>query len=145
MIASDVRRYVEAALGKLTPGKAQEIARSMVQGQGKEQVQKFAKDLMEWSSKNRERMVEFVRREVRAQLKLMGVASRDELEALKKRVRELERAATKPSAVKKRTATKRPATKAPATKAPATKRAAAAKRSGAKRSTAKRSTTEKPG
>jgi polyhydroxyalkanoate synthesis regulator phasin len=136
MIASDARKFIEAALEKLTPAKAQEIARSMVQGQGKEQVQKFAKDLMDWSSKNRERMVEFVRREVQAQLKLMGVASREELEALKKRVHDLERAsAPKPAAAaKKRTVAKKTAAKPTATK-----------RTAAKRSPAKRSTAEEPG
>jgi polyhydroxyalkanoate synthesis regulator phasin len=129
MIASDARKFIEAALEKLTPAKAQEIARSFMQGQGKEQVQKFAKDLMDWSSKNRERMAELVRREVRAQLKLMGVVSRDELEALGKRVRELERsAAPKVAAAKKRTAAK-PAAAKPVAKSTAAKRAASAKHS----------------
>jgi len=105
MVASDVRKYVEAALEKLTPAKAQEMARSLVQGQGKEQVSKVAQDLLEWSHRNRERIVELVQREVKAQLKTLGVATRDDVDALKKRVRELERAAgPKPSAAKKTTA-----------------------------------------
>ncbi len=111
----DVRKYMEAALGKLTPAKAQEMARSLVQGQGKgrEQVAKAAQELLEWSQKSRERIVELVGREVRAQLKTLGVATRDEVDALKKRVRELERGRgpAKKAAAKKTTAKRTPAKK----------------------------------
>lgn len=116
----DVRKTFEATLEKLSPAKAQELARSLLEGdgatKGKEQVSKLAHELTEWSQRNRDRLVSIVRREVRAQLKSLGVASRDELEAIKKRVRELEKASGA-----KRTTTKR---------------------STAKRSTAKRTTTK---
>ncbi len=88
----DVRKYMEAALEKLTPAKAQDLARSLMKGQGREQVARAAQDLLEWSQRNRERVVELIQREVKAQLKTLGVATRDEVEALRKRVRELERA-----------------------------------------------------
>lgn len=103
---TDVRKYMEAAVGKLTPAKAQELARSLLAGQGKDQVAKAAQDLLEWSNKNRQRLVELVRSEVRSQLSAIGVATKDEVDALKKRVRELERrggvkaAARKPAARK---------------------------------------------
>jgi polyhydroxyalkanoate synthesis regulator phasin len=118
MMADEIRRYMEAAMGKLSPKRAQELAKSLRQGQGKEQVTKAAHDLMDWSNKNRERLTELVRSEVRSQLKQVGVASRDEVDALRRRVRELEKAQDG----KKRTT---------------------AKRSTAKRTTAKR-TTAKP-
>lgn len=86
----DVRRYVDAVLDRLSPSKAQEMARAMAGG-SREQVNRFAKELMDWSQRNRERLSELVRKEVRSQLKALGVASRDELEALRKRVRDLER------------------------------------------------------
>ena len=54
---------------------------------------KTAADLLEWSQHNRERMREIVGREIQAQLHTVGVAPQNELDALKKRVRELERAA----------------------------------------------------
>jgi polyhydroxyalkanoate synthesis regulator phasin len=111
---TDVRKYMEAAVGKLTPAKAQELARSLLQGQGKEQVAKAAQDLLEWSNKNRERLVELVRSEVRSQLSAIGVATKDEVDALKKRVRELERGA-------------KPTTRKPATRKPAARKRAAAK------------------
>jgi polyhydroxyalkanoate synthesis regulator phasin len=94
MLVTEVRKYMEAAVEKLTPAKAQEMARSLLEGQskGREQVQKVAQDLMDWSNQTRERMSEMVRREVARQLETMGVASRDEVETLEARVRDLERA-----------------------------------------------------
>jgi polyhydroxyalkanoate synthesis regulator phasin len=94
MVVTEVRKYMEAAVEKLTPARAQQMARSLLEGQskGKEQVQKVAQDLMDWSNQTRDRMTDMVRREVARQLKTMGVASRDEVDALKARVRELERA-----------------------------------------------------
>jgi hypothetical protein len=109
MMVNDVRRTMEAALGKLSPKKARELARSLMQGEGRDQISRAAEDLMEWSSRNRERLTDLIRAEVRSQLKLLGVASRDELDALRKRVRELERAAGTRKGAKKRAASKRTA------------------------------------
>lgn len=140
MVVTEVRKYMEAAVEKLSPARAQEMARSMLQGQGKgrEQVQKVAQDLMDWSNKTRERMTEMVRREVTRQLKTMGVASKDDLEALKARVRVLERGAGSASA----------AAKSPAKKGTASAKASSGKPAAAKTPTARRSsgrTTDKGG
>jgi polyhydroxyalkanoate synthesis regulator phasin len=140
MVVTEVRKYMEAAVEKLSPARAQEMARSMLQGQGKgrEQVQKVAQDLMDWSSKTRERMTEMVRREVTRQLKAMGVASKDDLEALKARVRVLERSAGSASA----------AAKSPAKKGTASAKASSGQPAPAKTPTARRSsgrTTDKGG
>jgi HAD superfamily hydrolase (TIGR01457 family) len=113
-----VREYMEAAIGKLSPAKAQELAKSLTKGQGRDQVSKAAKDLMAWSNKNKDRLTSMVQTEVKSQLKTIGVASRDEVDALRKRVRELEREQGKKST---------------------------RKRSTAKRSTAKRATSSPPG
>jgi polyhydroxyalkanoate synthesis regulator phasin len=93
MDMKDLRKYMEGTVGKLSPAKAQEMARSIVgsQSKKKEQVQRVAQDLLEWSKANRDRLTKTVRREVREQLQAMGVATRDEVDALKKRVRDLER------------------------------------------------------
>ena len=116
-----VRQYMEAAIGKLSPAKAQDLAKSLTKGQGRDQVGKAAKDLMSWSKKNRERLSSMVQTEVKSQLKTIGVASRDEVDALRKRVRELERAEGKKSPRKrstaKRSAAKR-STSSPASPAP---------------------------
>jgi polyhydroxyalkanoate synthesis regulator phasin len=99
-----VREYMEAAIGKLSPAKAQDLAKSLTKGQGRDQVSKTAKDLMAWSKKNRERLSTMVQTEVRSQLKTIGVASRDEVDALRKRVRELERGGGKKTTRKRSTA-----------------------------------------
>jgi polyhydroxyalkanoate synthesis regulator phasin len=94
MIIDDFRRTVEGLLGTLTPAKAQQLAKDMMEpGAAKEQVAKTTADLLEWSQANRERWSSFVRREISEQLKTVGMASQSELDALKKRVRDLERAA----------------------------------------------------
>jgi polyhydroxyalkanoate synthesis regulator phasin len=116
MVMDEVRRYMEAAMGamgRLTPANAQDLAKAVAKGQGREQVTKTAKDLLEWSNKNRERLTDLVRSEVRSQVKTLGLATRDDVDALRKRVRDLERGGRPPR-----------------------------KRSTAKRSTAKRSTAK---
>ncbi|MGZ5318766.1 MAG: hypothetical protein ACXWFU_13780 [Actinomycetota bacterium] len=127
MLIDDVWQTIEATLGNLTPAKARELAKSIAEpGAAKEQVAKTAADLMEWSQHNRERIRSIVSHEIVAQGANLGLASHAELDALKKRVRELERAAGM-------TASGRTARTAPAKKT-------AAKRSTAKRSTAKKAT-----
>ena len=126
---SDIRRFMEGAIGKLTPAKAQELAKSVRSGQGKEQVAKTAQELLEWSNKNRQRISDMVRSEVRSQMSSVGVASKDELDALKKRVRELERAqggARRTGTAKKRTTAKRSTTTRTTAKRPAEPSAPAA-------------------
>lgn len=70
-----VRRYVEAGRDTLKPERAEE----------------FARELMEWSRRNTERVVSIVQREVKRQLRLAGGATQDEVRELRKRVRSLER------------------------------------------------------
>lgn len=122
VVLEQVREYMEAAIGKLSPAKAQDLAKSLTKGQGRDQMTKAAKDLMAWSNKNRERLTTMVQTEVRSQLKTIGVASRDEVDALRKRVRELERAqgkkATRKRSTAKRTTAKRTSSGPPTTTAP---------------------------
>lgn len=112
-----VREYMEAAIGKLSPAKAQELAKSLTKGQGRDQVSKAAKDLLAWSNKNKERLTSMVQTEVKSQLKTIGVASRDEVDALRRRVRELEREQGKKS-TRKRSTAKRSAAKRAASSPP---------------------------
>jgi polyhydroxyalkanoate synthesis regulator phasin len=108
----DVRKTIEGSLGNLTPTRAQEIAKGMLdRDAAKEQVSKTAADLMDWSQRNKNRLTSMIRNEVRSQLKQAGVATEEELNALRKRVRELERAAkhpgTRSTAAKKKTTAKK--------------------------------------
>ena len=118
-----MRKTIQASFVILSPAKAKALARAMMQGQGREQVQKTAQDLMDWSARNKERLTGLVREEVRSQLRQMGVATRDEVEALRKRVRELEK--TRRSPAKRSTTRKtsaRSSVKQPGTRAGATAR-----------------------
>jgi polyhydroxyalkanoate synthesis regulator phasin len=114
----DMRKTFEAALGNLTPARAQELAKGFLEpGAAKDQIAKSAADILEWSQRNRQRLRSAIQDEIRDQMRQMGVATRDELDALRKRVRELERAAgmtasgRRRAAAKKTTAKKRSASK----------------------------------
>jgi polyhydroxyalkanoate synthesis regulator phasin len=130
----DLRRAVEAAIGTMTPARAQELAKGFLEpGAAKEQVAKTAADLLDWSHRNRERLRDVIRREVQDQMKQMGGATQEELDSLRKRVRELERRAgmtasgrararKKPTAKKttaKKTTAKKTTAAEPSTPAPA--------------------------
>ena len=115
-----VRRYVEAGREALTPKKAEEIARALVQqGQARaDQAGNVARDLLEWSRRSSERLRDAIGQEVKKQMAKAGVATKDEIESLKRRIRELEsRAKTTPaprttaqrSAASKKTTKARPA------------------------------------
>jgi polyhydroxyalkanoate synthesis regulator phasin len=123
----DVRKYIEAAIETLSPAKAQQLAKQLLEPDArKEQVAKAAQELLEWSQTNRDRLREFVGREVREQLASMGVATGSEVDALKKRVRELERGAGMTASGRRKPAAAKPAAKSRAK--PAAKSTAAAKR-----------------
>lgn len=134
----EIRSYVEAGLGMLSPSGARDLARSLLDGEGRDRIQKAAQDLLEWSARAGERVAEMIQREVRRQLTAAGVASKDDLDALRKRVRDLEKASSASPGGRPRSSTK---------SSSATKRASAAKRSssrsrssaGAPRSTRPRS------
>lgn len=115
MVVNEVRRYMEAAIGRLSPKRARELAASLMEGARKEQVSKAAQDLVKWSTRNRQRLTELVRVEVRSQLKQLGLASRDEVDALRKRVRDLERgrSGSKKAAAEKAGGAKRSSVKQP--------------------------------
>ena len=96
-----VRGMVEAGMGALsgalTPSRARELAKSLSQGQGVEQINRVAQDLLDWSQRSREWISDAVQREVKRQLQAAGIATREDLDALRKRVRELEKG-SKPKA-----------------------------------------------
>ena len=126
----DVRKQLEASFGNLSPAKAQEMAKGMMdRDAAKEQVARLAADLIEWSQRNRARLTTMIRDEVRDQLRQMGVASQDEVDALRKRVRDLERASRARTA--KASSAKRASSKSSTAKSgtakPAAKRAGAPK------------------
>ena len=89
MVLDDIRKTFDAVIGQLSPEKARKLAKRYLDpGAAKDQVSKTANDLLDMS----QRLRDTVRKEVRSQMRSMGVATQDELEAVRKRVRDLERA-----------------------------------------------------
>jgi polyhydroxyalkanoate synthesis regulator phasin len=91
MVVDEIRKNLGGAVERLTPRRAQELARSLMPSQSADRMARAARDLVELSNRSRERIVELVRAELRSQLKQAGFASRDEVDALRRRVRDLER------------------------------------------------------
>ena len=111
MLIDDIRKALESMIG-LTPAKAQELAKRYLEpGAAKDQVQKTATDLL----RLQQRLRDAIRKEVTSQIRSMGAATQDDLDALRKRVRVLERRAgmtasgRKKAAARKKTAAKKTA------------------------------------
>jgi polyhydroxyalkanoate synthesis regulator phasin len=122
-IAETVRKYVEAGREALSQKKAEDLARSLAkQGEiRRDQVAKLARDLTRWSRQSSERLLEIIRGEVKKQITRAGVATRDEVDSLRRRVRDLERGGKKP-ATSKRTTAKRSTASGSSRKTSASKR-----------------------
>lgn len=118
-----MRKYVEAGLGMLSSERAEELAR----------------DLIDWSRKNTERVVGLVQREVRRQMKALGVATQDEVRELRKRVRTLERQVEKAGRGGTRSSSKKSGAKKSSSKK-SSSRKSSAKRSSSKGSGSSRTT-----
>jgi polyhydroxyalkanoate synthesis regulator phasin len=106
-----LRRYVEAGREALTPKRAEELARSLInQGQArKDQAAKLTRDLLDWSRKSSERFRDAVGREVSRQIGRAGLATKAEVESLKRRIRKLEakKTSTRKPAARKATSSKK--------------------------------------
>ena len=111
-----LKRYLDAGLAftQMTQQRAEAIIKDLVKAGEVQAEQATARrnELMERSRQNTERLVEMVRKEVRDQIRNLGLATQSDVEALRKEIASLKRA---------------PATKASAKKA-APKKAAAAKK-----------------
>ena len=114
MVLDDVRKALESMIG-LTPAKAQELAKRYLEpGAAKDQVAKTAGDLL----RVQQRLRDAVRKEVTSQIKSMGAATQDDLDALRKRVRDLERRAGMTASGRKKTAARKKTARAKRTSAP---------------------------
>jgi hypothetical protein len=132
MNADDIRKIIDSLFEKLSPAKAQEVAKSLLGDDRREQAQKLATELVEAAQRNRDRVKDLVDREVKSQLTTMGLATRADLDALAKRMRAMEKGAPAKSTTRK-TATRK-----------TTARKTAAKKSTARASTASKAGTDGP-
>jgi polyhydroxyalkanoate synthesis regulator phasin len=158
-VASGREQYLQAlaSLSDLTRAQADRVA-ALLAKQGEvqsAQVGRVAEDLMRRTQKNREIMTRLVQREVKRQLGVLGMATRDEVARLQQRVRaleqELERAskAAAPTTSPKTSKAASPKAKAASPKAKAASSGSAAKASTRTRTrtggTSSRSTASSPG
>jgi polyhydroxyalkanoate synthesis regulator phasin len=151
-VASGREQYLQAlaSLSDLTRAQADRVA-ALLAKQGEvqsAQVGRVAEDLMRRTQKNREIMTRLVQREVKRQLGVLGMATRDEVARLQQRVRALEQELERAS--KAAAPTTSPKTsKAASSKAKAASSGSAAKASTRTRTrtggTSSRSTASSPG
>jgi polyhydroxyalkanoate synthesis regulator phasin len=151
-VASGREQYLQAlaSLSDLTRAQADRVA-ALLAKQGEvqsAQVGRVAEDLMRRTQKNREIMTRLVQREVKRQLGVLGMATRDEVARLQQRVRALEQELERAS--KAAAPTTSPKTsRAASSKAKAASSGSAAKASTRTRTrtggTSSRSTASSPG
>jgi len=130
MAQSDLlKRYLDAgvAFTQMTRQRAEAIVRDLVKAGEvqSDQAQQAVQELVERSRENTERLVELVRKEMRDQVGNLGLATRDDIARLEKRIESLGRpggAAAKKSAPKKGAPAKKTAAKKTAAKKTAAKK-----------------------
>jgi polyhydroxyalkanoate synthesis regulator phasin len=137
MVLDDIRKTFEAVIGQLSPAKAQDLAKRYLDPDAaKDQVAKTAGELVQLS----QRLREAVRKEVASQMRSMGAATQSELDSLRKRVRDLERATGMTASGRKKPAARKTASR----KSPARKpsgRTTARRTTGSRKKTSARKTT----
>jgi polyhydroxyalkanoate synthesis regulator phasin len=151
-VASGREQYLQAlaSLSDLTRAQADRVA-ALLAKQGEvqsAQVGRVAEDLMRRTQKNREIMTRLVQREVKRQLGVLGMATRDEVARLQQRVRALEQELERASRAGASATGSTRASKAASSKAKAaSSRSAAAKASTRTRTggASSRSTASSPG
>jgi polyhydroxyalkanoate synthesis regulator phasin len=135
-----VRKFVRERFDRLSSRSPEDLARTLAQqGQArKEQAGRVARDVVEWSRKNRDLIADAVQREVRHQIARLGVATKDEVSSLRRRVRDLEGGARP----RKTAATRTPA-RSTAKKSTGGPAATKATKTSAKKSTTRKTATKK--
>jgi polyhydroxyalkanoate synthesis regulator phasin len=150
-MASGREQYLQAlaSLSDLTRAQADRVA-ALLAKQGEvqsAQVGRVAEDLMRRTQKNREIMTRLVQREVKRQLGVLGMATRDEVARLQQRVRALEQELERASKAAASATGSPKASKAASSKANAASSGSAAKASTRTRTggASSRSTASSPG
>jgi polyhydroxyalkanoate synthesis regulator phasin len=144
-VPSAREQYLQAlaSLSDLTRTQAERVA-SLLAKQGEvqsAQVNRVTEDLMRRTQKNREILTRLVQREVKRQLGVLGMASRDEVARLQQRVRALEQEVERSA----KSSSARPSTASATQSSPAAATPAARTRASSSGSAAKPATRAKAG
>ena len=149
------RRLLDSgvAFTQMTQERAEAIVRDLVRAGEvqSEQTTRFVQEILEQSRQNTERLLETVRNEVREQVASLGLADRDDIQALRDAVNRLRSrtaaatgtaartaSSTRKTTAKKASGAKKTARKTTAKKASGARKTAAKKTSGARKTTAKK-------
>jgi len=143
-----LRRYIDAGIEftQLTRQRAEEVVRELVRaGEVQaEQAQQAVEEMMDRNRRNTERLVDTVRREMRNQIGNLGLATKDDVARLQRRIAALEGGGARAGTpAKKLPAAKATAKKGTAKKGTA-KKSAPAKKGTAKKAAAKRAAPRRP-
>jgi hypothetical protein len=141
----DMRKYVRAGLEALSSQGAEDAAGVIMSRAGAlaEQLTSFASGFLEWSAEARASLLQEVRDMITRQVESMGLASKDDVETLRRRVDRLEARPTRAN-VAAATSGRRAATKATSrTGSSARKAASARKASTRKAASARKASTRK--
>jgi polyhydroxyalkanoate synthesis regulator phasin len=130
----DLTKFIEAGMSftELRRSQARQIVSELVaQGQlARDQATSTVDDMLDMSRRRREELRSFVQSEIQRQVRALGIATRDDLDRLERKIAAqsgpAKRTASKPVTAKKTAAKKSAAKKTAAKKAPAKKAAAAA-------------------
>ncbi len=149
----DMRKYVRAGLEALSSQGADDAAGAIMSRASvlAEQLSGFASGFLEWSAEARASLLQEVKDMITRQVETMGLATKEEVDAVRRRIDRLEGTGTraKGASSESRAKTKKSSARKPASKSKrgATGKAAGrstASRTGAKRSTTTRSTASRP-
>jgi polyhydroxyalkanoate synthesis regulator phasin len=90
MADNDFRRYLDAGMAftQLTRARAQAIVKDLVKAGEvqRDQAQERVEELLERSRKNTEMLLDVVRKEVRQQLSSMGLATKEDIARLERKI-----------------------------------------------------------
>src|SRR3954469_20036609 len=115
-----LKKYLDAGLAftQMTQQRAEAIVKDLVRaGEVQaEQATQRRNELVERSRQNTEKLVDQVRREVRDQVRPLGLATQEDVRTLRAEIESLKKAAASKPAKAAATTTKAPAKKAPAKK-----------------------------
>jgi polyhydroxyalkanoate synthesis regulator phasin len=138
-----LKRLLDAGMTftAMTQARAEDLIRDLVRaGEVQaEQAQGVVDELVDRSRRNSEKLIDAVRSEIRQQVANLGLATKDDIDRLERKIADVSSSASRPTKAAKK-ASRPTKTAAKAAKArPAKKASKPAKRSAAKRSAAKRS------
>lgn len=111
-----LRRYADAiaGFGEVSRERTEKLVADL-QHRGEvraQDVRRVTEQIVERSNRNRRELMSLVQKEIRRQIHALGLATRDDVDKLAKRVKALESGARAKPAAKRTTTTRRPAAKA---------------------------------